>query len=225
MAWPTQFDLNEPTTLASAARAPYAVVSMADEDEHALAKRSEAGVADPYERQYMQGKGMVLHRAKQRAPSSLTALLGGISLVSVLPVFLGVPGAWIGAVLSLPIMFAVWVLFSVLRVTVSEGSVDVQYGVFGPSIPTAAIESAVPTTYQWTRYGGWGIRRGPQGEWLYNMPGDGGNAVRVKWRDAKGRPKVTLIGAKDNQRLANAIAEARRALPSRDEPDALPPST
>lgn len=196
------------------------------DDERSLVPRAEAGIAsaDPYEREYMRGEGLVLHRAKQRAPWGLTAFIGGLSLLSVIPVVLGTPGAWLGMALMMPLMLAVWLLFSVLRVTVSEGNVKVQYGLFGPTIPIAAIESAEPTTYHWTRFGGWGIRLGPNGEWLYNMPGDGGKAVRVVWRNAKGKRKVTLIGSKDSEQLAQAIARARGALPPGEpEANALPP--
>ena len=63
------------------------------------------------------------------------------------------------------------------------------------------------------------------GEWIYNMPGDGGRAVRIRWRNAKGKAKVTLIGTKEPEALADAIARARRALPAGgDGPAALPAS-
>jgi hypothetical protein len=187
----------------------------ADDEEHALAHRDETAVAtaDAYEREYMKGEGLVLYRDKQRTPWPMTALLGGLGVVSLLPLLLGAPGAWLSAVITLPLLFVVWVLMGVLRVTVSQGAVDVQYGVFGPKIPIAAIESVAPTEYKWTTVGGWGIRRGPGGSWVYNMPGDGGRAVKIDWRDAKGRRKVTLIGSRDHHALARAIAQARRALP------------
>lgn len=198
---------------------------MSTSEERSLAPREDAEItsADPYEREYMRGEGLVLHRAKQRAPWALTGVFAGLSLASVLPVVLGTPGAWLSMALTVPLLFVLWVLFAVLRVTVSEGSVKIQYGLFGPTIPVAAIESAEPTTYHWARFGGWGIRRGPNGEWLYNMPGDGGKAVRVVWRDAKGRRKVTLIGSKEAESLARSIARARRALPAGEpESKALP---
>ncbi|MCA9650053.1 MAG: hypothetical protein H6712_18125 [Myxococcales bacterium] len=189
-----------------------------DPEERALVRREATPLADPYEREYMRGQGLVLHRTKQRAPWQLNALFGVIAVASMAPIVAGLPSAWIGALFTLPILFVVWMLFAVLRVTVSEGSVDVQYGLFGPKIPIASIESAEPTTYHWARYGGWGIRRGPGGEWLYNMPGDKGRAVRVVWRDAKGRRKVTLIGSSDPHGIADAIARARQALPAGASP-------
>lgn len=195
-----------------------------DDEARALAPRADPS-ADLYERRYMAGEGTVLYRDKQRSPLAVTGLLGVISLLTVLPMVLGMSMEWAAALVAIPILFVVWMLFSVLRVTVSEGSVKVQYGLFGPTIPIAAIESAEPTTYRWSRFGGWGIRLGPGGEWLYNMPGDEGRAVRVVWRDAKGRARKTLIGSKHHEQLAAAIAQARRALPGAPETEALPPGS
>lgn len=186
-----------------------------DGEERALARRDEGGVAtaDAYEREYMKGEGVVLYRAKQRTPWQMTALIAAVGVVSMWPLFLGTAGAWISTAITLPILFLIWVLMGVLRVTVSQGAVDVQYGLFGPRIPIAAIEAAAPTEYKWTTVGGWGVRRGPGGSWVYNMPGDGGKAVRIEWRDAKGRKKVTIIGSRSNLELFRAIEQARRALP------------
>jgi hypothetical protein len=187
-----------------------------EDEERALARRDEVGLAtaDPYEREYMKGEGLVLYRAKQRTPWQMTALLAAVGIVSLLPVIVGAPGAWLSAMMTLPVLFLVWALFAVLRVTVSQGTVDIQYGLFGPKIPIAAIEAVAPTEYKWTTVGGWGIRRGPGGSWVYNMPGDRGRAVRIEWRDAKGRRKVTLVGSKDHHELAKVIERARRALPA-----------
>lgn len=185
-----------------------------DDEARALARRDEAGgAADLYERQYMKGEGLVLYRDKQRAPWQMTALLAMGAVGSLLPVILGVPGAWVSTAITLPVLFLLWALMGVLRVTVSQGAVEVQYGLFGPKIPIAAIESVAPTEYKWTTVGGWGIRRGPGGSWVYNMPGDGGRAVRIEWRDAKGRRKVTLIGSRNHHELARTIEQARRELP------------
>jgi hypothetical protein len=197
-----------------------------EDGDRALARRDETAVAtaDAYEREYMKGEGLVLYRAKQRTPWPMTALMAAVGLGSLIPVLVGAPGAWISAITTLPILFVVWALFAVLRVTVSQGNVNIQYGLFGPTIPIAAIEAVAPTQYKWTTVGGWGIRRGPGGSWVYNMPGDQGRAVRIEWRDAKGRRRVTLVGSKDHLELAKTIEKARRALPGAAKPDALPPA-
>ncbi len=196
---------------------------MADEEKQ-LAVRDAARTPDPYEEKYMGGEGMVLHRAKERAPWQLNALLGVGFASSLLPLFLGAPGAWIAPLIALPIMFVTWMLFSVLRVTVSQGYVNIQYGLFGPKIPIASISKAEATTYDWKKFGGWGIKRSWSGEWIYNMPGDGGKAVRIEWTNDKGKSVVTLIGSKEPQTLAAAIAQARaNPLPASKTKGALPP--
>lgn len=208
------------------------------DDEQALARRQPDSVAssaststagpvarvDAYELEYMKGEGLVLYRDKQRAPWPMMAALGSAGLAMLIPVLLGQPGAWISALIGLPILFVLVMLFAVLRVTVSQGKVVVQYGLFGPTIPIEAIEAVAPIEYKWTTFGGWGIRRGPGGSWLYNMPGDEGRAVRIEWRDAKGRRRVTLVGSKHHVELVKTIEKARRALPAAATAQALPPS-
>lgn len=184
---------------------------MAD-DKLARREADQARPPDRYEAEYMAGEGTVLYRDKSRAPWPLHALLGAMAVVMIAPA-LFTPGAWVGAAIGLPLLLLVWVLFSVLRVTVSEGHVNVQYGLFGPKIPVAAIESAEPVEYDWKRFGGWGIRVNTEGEWIYNMPGDQGRAVRVVWHDGKGRRRVTLIGSLHSERLAAQIRQAQSALP------------
>lgn len=174
---------------------------------------------DPYERKFMAGQGTVLYRDKHRAPWPLHAIMGAAALAVIGSA--AATGELIGLAIGLPILAIVWLMFSVLRVTVSSGAVNVQYGLFGPEIPMAAIESAAATTYDWKQFGGWGIRRSRDGAWIYNMPGDGGRAVRIVWRDRKGRRVVTLIGSPEHEQLAAKIAGARAALPAAPEAKAL----
>jgi hypothetical protein len=180
---------------------------------------AEARGPDLYERKFMAGQGMVLHRDKHRAGWPLQAIFG-LSMLAMVG-SAAASGAWLVLPVALPIVALLWLMFSVLRVTVSAGSVKVQYGLFGPEIPIEAIEAAEATSYDWKRFGGWGIRRGIGGEWIYNMPGDGGRAVRIVWRDAKGRRRVTLIGSPRAEALAAAVQGARVALPASAERKAI----
>src|SRR5690606_24744972 len=122
-------------------------------------------------------------------------------------------GGAVGIAVGLPLVALVWLLFAVLRVTVSEGQVNVQYGLFGPKIPIAAIEAAEIVEFDWKRVGGWGIRRSFAGEWIYNMPGDGGRLVRIVWRDLRGRRRVTQVGSPRADELLRQIQGAQKALP------------
>ncbi len=179
-----------------------------------LVRAGETRVPDAYEQRFMAGEGTVLYRDKSRAPWPLHVLIGAAALVVIGAGVLS--GELLALAIGLPVLAMIWVLFSVLRVTVSAGIVSVQYGLFGPQIPVAAIELAEATTYDWRRFGGWGIRRS-RGERIYNMPGDGGHAVRIVWRDRKGRRCVTLIGSRHADQMASKIRGARAALPAGED--------
>lgn len=165
---------------------------------------------DAYERRYMAGDGVVLFRDKSRAPWLLNALF---ALPAAVVVGAAVATGELVGLLALPVLVLIWLFFSVLRVTVSERAVNVQYGLFGPKIPLAAIEEAEAVTYDWKKFGGWGIKRSLDGEWIYNMPGDGGRAVRLAWRDRKGKRRVTLVGTRQADEMARQIDRGREALP------------
>lgn len=184
-----------------------------------LVPLAEAKPPDLYEDRYMAGEGTVLYRDKSRAPWFLHAMFAAAAAIIVAANVIA--GQWLALAVTLPILTIVWLFFAVLRVTVSQGSVQVQYGVFGPTIPIAAIESATPVSYDWKKFGGWGIRRSIEGTWIFNMPGDGGRAVQVTWRDARGKERVTLIGSRRAELLAERITTARAALPAAPERAAL----
>lgn len=186
-----------------------------------LARIEVGRTPDPYEREYMRGEGMILYRDKTRSPWQLHAICGAVAAVMIASA-VAVPGAMIGTAVGLAMLAVVWLLFSVLRVTVSEGHVNVQLGLFGPKIPIAAIESAEALDYDWKQFGGWGIRLNSKGEWMYNLPGDGGKAVRIVWRDRKGRRKVTYVASRESEQLAATIDRARAALPAAKSTAALP---
>jgi hypothetical protein len=190
------------------------------DEEHSIAVRKEPGALDEYERQYMQGHGAVLHHGKRPAPKWMQVLLGSSAIVGIGLLF---TPAWMSALFTIPLGVVMWALFSVLRFTVSERAVKIQYGLFGPTIPMEAIESAEAVDYDWKAFGGWGIRRSADGEWMYNMPGDHGRAVRIVWTDAKGNRRATHVGTPTPEPVVDAIAKARRALPPARERKALEP--
>lgn len=182
---------------------------------------SGARAPDPYEAQYMAGDGVV-YRDKIKVPGKfflLFALPILIQVVTFSAVALAgnpIPPA---VLLMLPftalLMALVALLFAVLRVTVTRREVIVQYGLFGPRIPIGAIRDCKAVKYDWMTYGGWGIRRGMDGSWAYNMVGDAGRAVRIEWTDAKGKKQVTLVASPNPDALAAAIQEARGAAGAR----------
>ena len=193
------------------------------DEETALAPRDAAGprAPDAYAREFMdKDGGALLHHARRPAPKFLQAMLGLPALLGL--AFLATP-AWMTGLWMIPLGVVLWALFSVLRVSVTEKHLHVQYGLFGPKIPIAAIESAQAVDYNAMKFGGWGIKRSLDGEWIYNMPGDGGRALKVVWRDAKGKQRTTYIGMPKPEPAEAAVAQAQRALPPASAPEALGP--
>jgi hypothetical protein len=160
---------------------------------------------DAYEKNFMVGKGRVVARDKSLTPWWWNAIIGLIGLVALTPIFAGV---WWLSLFLLPFWFMMWILFLVLRITVTTEEVIVQMGLWGPRIPVAAITQAEALDYDWKRYGGWGIKRASDGEWAYNM-GDK-RVARVRWREGN-EERSLVLGSKDPEALVRAIDEARGA--------------
>lgn len=180
----------------------------------------KTGVAGPrapddYEAQYMAGED-VIYRDKIKVPKKFFLLFVLPILIQTVTLSLT---AWQGkpippaVIAMLPItalvMAVLALLFAVLRITVTRREVHVQYGLFGPKIPISKIEDCRAVKYSWMQYGGWGIRRGADGSWAYNMVGDAGRAVRIEWVDEKGKDQTTLVASPNPEALARAIQEAR----------------
>ncbi len=171
--------------------------------------------ADGYEAAFMEGKGDVLFRDKMvsRWPWHLAflapgAIAAGAALVAIIATGGPVGVAALAAGASMLGMAVPWMLFAVLRITVSTGAVHVQFGLSGPEIPIDAIIEAEAIEYDWKEFGGFGIRFAPNKTTVYNMIGDEGLAVRIRWRDGD-VVRTTIVASHDNEGLAAAIAEAR----------------
>ena len=177
---------------------------------------------DRYEAEYMSGEP-VRYRDKIKASRAFHLLL---AVVTLLPLVTLGSLVWVAASTGQPVPAGVfvspaimtvllpllWILFSVLRVTVTDRSVFIQYGLFGPRIPLDRIDRCEAVTYNWQRYGGWGIRRGADGSIAYNIMGDAGRGVRITWRNDKGKEVVHVIASPNPEGLARGILEARAAL-------------
>jgi hypothetical protein len=169
-----------------------------------------APAPDAYQASYM-GEG-ALYYDKIRAPLAfhlifllplLGALGAGIAAASV-----GATGAIVASLAPILILLVAWILFSVLRVSVTRDEVFIQYGLVGPRIPVRDIERCAAVSYDWKRYGGWGIRYGRDGSVAYNMMGDQGRAVEIVYRKGDKEAKV-LVASPDPVRLAAAVNHAR----------------
>jgi hypothetical protein len=164
-------------------------------------------MTDDYARKYM-GGDRVRFLDKVRIPPWLhVLLLGSGALAAVSVAFAGVPE-------MMPVVLApallTWGLLTAIRVAVTDTHVHVQYGLFGPKIALEDIVAVDVEDYQWLRYGGWGIRRGLDGAWAFSVPGRGGKAVRIRYRDA-GKVKAVVVSSEQAGALAAAIHEAASA--------------
>jgi hypothetical protein len=110
---------------------------------------------------------------------------------------------------GLPLVL-IWLLFAVLRVSVTREALHVQYGLFGPKIPIEDVERCEAVDYDWKQFGGWGIRYGRDGSTVYNMLGDQGRAVKVVYKKGQAK-KTVLLSSRDPERLAAAVNQARAA--------------
>lgn len=169
---------------------------------------------DDYENQYM-GGGAILYQSKAKAPLSFHLLMLLPAIMTSLALSLATldPKApsWIPLLIlpSLLVTLPLWLLFSVLRVTVTSAHVHIQYGLFGPKIPLESISACEGVAYDWKKYGGFGIRRGADGSHLYNMMGDQGRAVKLTWTDEKGKVTTTLCSASDPEAFVRAVNKAK----------------
>lgn len=178
-------------------------------------KKNETAIAvrgsDDYERSHMTPDEGVLYRDKFVSHWSWHAIMGATGLASTLPLLLTPEGAeqWPMILLMAASLAIVWLMFAVLRVSVSSQKVQIQLGLFGPEIPIEQITRAEAVDYDWKTYGGWGIRRGKDGSWAYNMVGDAGRAARIEYTDEKGKERAVLVTSQEPHLLVDAIQQAR----------------
>lgn len=172
---------------------------------------------DRYEQQYMAGGGgEILQRDRTiwRWGVPILGVPGLAALGASIAIFAGAdPSAplAVGLIPLLPavILGACAALFTVLRVVVSTKEVHVQYGLFGPRIPIADIRLAEVIDYDWTEYGGWGVRMSGDGTWAYSVMGSAGKrAIRIRWTKG-GKEKTTVVTSADPESILAAIQTAR----------------
>ena len=89
--------------------------------------------------------------------------------------------------LSLSIVFVIilWMLRFFLTLRASVFSTGIQFGfyLFNKRFDYSDILDCKPFHYELSDYLGWGIRKGPDGSILYNVPGDRGSAVKLTVRE------------------------------------------
>jgi hypothetical protein len=160
---------------------------------------------DDYERSYMGGDAP-LARSRIANPWWFHALFAP-PIVALIFAAVTTPQALV-PLLLLPLMLLLWICIWFLRLTVTPTHVHVQYGLFGPKIPVSAIQRASAETYEWTDYGGWGIRYRPGIGWAYSVPGGGGRGVKIAYGEGA-RTKEVFVSTDRPDEIVAAIERAR----------------
>ena len=181
----------------------------------------ERSKEDVFEARYMSGDESVRYRDK-RVSRMMAAILAAPALfIWFLAIFVGlinstsdkpIPPGILPFVLAGMGLFGVLYLllavtFAVLRTVVTERHVIVKYGLWGPTIDIDSIIDCRVIDYEWTKFGGWGIRRGLDGSWAY-VPASG-EVVELRYRDGQ-KEKRILVGAQNARALAAEIQQARQ---------------
>jgi hypothetical protein len=172
---------------------------------------------DAYEREYMAGKGAVLHRQKVQAPRWALALTAGLPLIlaSGFSAWLGMHGApafdallpLLGGATYAAMMAGVFVVFAGGRIAVSEGELHVQIGPVGPRVAIEDIESCELGASGLRNYG-LGAKKLLDGTTVLSMLGDNAKSVRIQRRNAS----PLVIVCPDAEGVVRAITEARSRL-------------
>jgi len=183
---------------------------MPDEPKRDEPKREALAGPDPYQAKYMASGALYYDKIRAPLAYHLIFLLpvAVVLVASILAAIQAGPAALIAPAFSMVLLPIAWLLFSVLRISVTREEVFVQYGLFGPKIAVRDIERAAAIDYDWKKYGGWGIRFGRDGSVAYNMMSDGGRAVEIVYKKGD-KSKRVLVASPDPARLAAAINQAR----------------
>jgi hypothetical protein len=182
----------------------------------------ERSKEDVFESRYMSGDESVRYRDKRISRMMAAVLAAPALLIWFLAVFVGLvnstsdkpipPGILPFVLLGMGLFGVLYLLlaltFAVLRTVVTERHVVVKYGLWGPTIDIDAITDCRVIDYEWTKFGGWGIRRSSDGTWAY-VPSSG-EVVELRYRD-EDKEKRILVGAQNARALAAEIQQARQA--------------
>lgn len=186
---------------------------------------------DAFEESEMHDGAPVVRRDKL-VSRGMTALFFGSGLLPMLVALLvaltnstsakPLPPAVMPVVVALFAAFgmAMWlggIVFGVLRTVVTKQAVHVKYGLWGPTIPIEAIESARVIDYDWTEFGGWGMRIGKGGARAF-VPRNG-PCVELVYRDGDKKKRV-LVGAENAAATVASIQEAQTQVRIADDASA-----
>jgi len=111
--------------------------------------------------------------------------------------------------LLLAIVFALvaWVvhLFLTLKITLTSEGIQFGFYLFSKRIPYAQIVDCSVIRYSLLDFLGWGVRKGPTGITMYNIPGDQQIAVKILVREEDDQRKEYAFSAKRPQVICKKL--------------------
>ena len=92
------------------------------------------------------------------------------------------------------------VIFTKLRIKVSDDSVRFHFGPFGRLVPSSEIDNVEVEPYRWLVYGGWGIRFSTKKRQAFSLPGHPVGVAIITSRGTRYH-----VSSKDPDTFASAI--------------------
>ncbi|HEU4537345.1 MAG TPA: hypothetical protein VFS00_24665, partial [Polyangiaceae bacterium] len=181
--------------------------------------------ADEFEAEHVRDGSRVRHRDKHvaRGMAAVLALPGLLSLglaafiaqanaTSDKPVPEAVLPFLVAAIAALGVaLLLMAIVFAVVRTWVTERAVHVKLGLWGPRVPLEKIRTCRVILYDWTEFGGWGLRFGRDGARAYVLAG--GPVVELCYDDG-GKVRRVVFGAANAAEVVRHIERARGAASS-----------
>jgi len=108
-------------------------------------------------------------------------------------------------------------LFLTLKVTLTSDAIRFGFYLFSTKIPYKQIVDCSVIRYNLMDYLGWGVRKGPTGITMYNLPGDQQIAVKILVRDEDDQRKEYAFSAKRPQVICKKLQAHMFQGPERKE--------
>jgi hypothetical protein len=152
--------------------------------------------------------------SKKRMPWWWFALLGvplvALTIATIMAAAT-VPAMIAVAIVEAMLLTLVALVFSHLRLVVTDRALHIQLGLWGPKIPIERVRSIRALPYDWKKYGGWGIRLGRDGSWCYSVPGGSGECVEIEWVDDRGTTRKHVVSTDDSAAIVAAVERVQAA--------------
>lgn len=107
--------------------------------------------------------------------------------------------------LGMVVMLFLIINFTMLAISVAFGGIEFRYGLFAKQLEFDQIRSVQVKDYEWTRYGGWGLRFSTGGRRAWSMPFVKTGVVIEAEEDGKDREYY--VSSRNPEELARVLNE------------------